>query len=253
MSKRKNQIFIATPCYGGMLTDAYTIGLMSLVQHFERNKVSYTVNLMGNQSLITRARNKLTAMFMEDTRNTHLMFIDSDIAFNADDVVKLIEHDKDVVSGAYPKKGVHLDVVKKAIDEGDEEFWTAGTFFNITPNFSSKKTKSVKVKGDLMDTLYTGSGFLLIKRKVIAKIIKAYPKKKCWDDEEFEKNYGKYYYDIFSAGVDPKTKLYLSEDYYFCQLVKKLGFDIWVDTSITLGHIGTYAYWGNLEKYLGLE
>ena len=147
MSKRKNQIFIATPCYGGMLTDAYTIGLLSLVQHFEREKEKYTINLMGNQSLITRARNKLVAMFMAGARNTHLMFIDSDIAFNAEDVIKLINHNKDIVAGTYPKKGIHLDIVEKAIDEGEENFWTAGTLFNITPNFSSKKKQTSKDPG----------------------------------------------------------------------------------------------------------
>jgi len=246
------KIFIATPCFSGMLTDAYAIGLLGLVQIFERERISYTVNLMGNQSLITRARNKLAAMFMTDRNNTHLMFIDGDIAFDPKDVIKLLNHGKEITAGVYPKKGIHWDVVKTAVEANDPEFWNMGTNFNLALNFLSEKKKSVKIQGRLVGAKYVGAGFLLIKRAVFNKIIKAQPKRKCYDDEEFEKKYGKYYYDIFATEVDAKTKLYLSEDYAFCKLVRSLGMEIWADTSINLGHVGTYTYSGNLDRWLGV-
>lgn len=254
MARRiRSQIFIATPVFGNQLTDSYVVGLLSLVQLLEKEKVSYTINLMSNQSLITRARNKLAAMFMADPRNTHLMFIDADIAFNPSDILKLLDHKKDIAAGAYPKKAIHTDLVKKAVLEEDEDFITAGTAYNLALNQLPGKKNQVRVSGSLVDTLFVGAGFMLIRRNVMRKIISSGSAKKCRDDEEFEKNFGKFYYDIFRATTNPKTKLYLSEDYYFCQLVKKLGYEIWTDTGINLGHAGTYTYWGNLQKYLGLK
>ncbi|PIR79963.1 MAG: hypothetical protein COU25_02625 [Candidatus Levybacteria bacterium CG10_big_fil_rev_8_21_14_0_10_35_13] len=254
MAKTKNpQIFIATPVFGNMLTDSYVLGLLSLVQLLEKEKISYTINIMSNQSLVTRARNKLSALFMADPKNTHLMFIDADIAFNPRDIVGLLEHNKDVAAGTYPKKAIHTDLVKKAVENEDENFITAGTAFNLALNNIPGKNNSVRINGNLVDTLFVGAGFMLVRRNVIGKIIAKGFAKKCKDDEEFERNFGKFYYDIFKAETDPKTKLYLSEDYYFCNLVKKLGFKIWTDTTINLGHVGTYTYWGNLNTYLGLR
>ena len=93
--KKKLSVMIATPCYGGQLSEGYLHGIMSVTQSAAQNNYQVHLNTMGNESLITRARNTLVSQFLdEDDKNpnsfTHLMFIDSDIGFNGDAVTRMV-------------------------------------------------------------------------------------------------------------------------------------------------------------------
>src|SRR5210317_2169360 len=101
---RKHNIFIATPCYGGMLTDQYFLSMFKLSQTLMQHGIKFRITTLRNESLVTRARNILTAMFLEDPNTTHLMFIDADIEFEPDSVIRMLAMDKDIIAGAYPKK-----------------------------------------------------------------------------------------------------------------------------------------------------
>ena len=82
---RKYEIFFATPCYGGMITDQYFLSMFKLSQAFMQYGISFRITTLRNESLVTRARNILAAMFMESTAS-HLFFIDADIEFDVDSV-----------------------------------------------------------------------------------------------------------------------------------------------------------------------
>ena len=75
-----------------------------------------------NESLITRARNELARMFLDDEKFTHLMFIDSDIYFEHDSVDRLYSHDKSIVCGLYPKKEINWDRVREAVKNNRKRF-----------------------------------------------------------------------------------------------------------------------------------
>ena len=92
------KIFIGTPCYGGMITADYFKSCMQLVALAASKKIELQFATIGNESLITRARNTIVQLFM-DHDYTHLMFIDADLAFNPESVIRMIEFDKDVVTG----------------------------------------------------------------------------------------------------------------------------------------------------------
>ena len=108
------KIFIGTPCYGGMITADYFKSCMQLVALAASKKIELQFATIGNESLITRARNTIVQLFM-DGDYTHLMFIDADLAFNPEAVIKMIEFDKDVVTGVYPRKTIDLIKVKKRL------------------------------------------------------------------------------------------------------------------------------------------
>lgn len=99
----KTKLFISTPMYGGMCFGYYTQAVLQLNNVLREKNIDSMFSFMFNESLITRARNALTHNFLK-TDSTHLLFIDSDIGFNPHDVVKMIEADKDVIGGIYPKK-----------------------------------------------------------------------------------------------------------------------------------------------------
>jgi hypothetical protein len=110
--KDKNfKIFLGMPMYGGMLTENTMHGLLQLQQWSMAKGVGLRLQSMGNESLITRARNTIVSMMMDQTDYvaTHLLFIDADIGFNAQNVERLLCADKDVVCGIYPRKHIHWE------------------------------------------------------------------------------------------------------------------------------------------------
>ena len=117
MMKKKNpSVMIATPCYGGQLSEAYLHGIMSVTQSAAKNNYQVHLNTMGNESLVTRARNTLVSQFLDaDDSNpdlfTHLMFIDSDIGFNGDAVTRVLLSDYDIACGVYPRKAIEWEKI----------------------------------------------------------------------------------------------------------------------------------------------
>ena len=101
---RGQNIFFATPCYGGVVTDQYFLSMFRLSQVLMQYGIKFRITTLRNESLIPRARNILTAMFLEDASATHLMFIDADVEFDPDSVIRMLAMDKDVIAAAYPKK-----------------------------------------------------------------------------------------------------------------------------------------------------
>src|SRR5210317_1014576 len=111
IEKKKLGVMIATPCYGGQLTEAYLHGILNTVTLAGKKDFQVHLNTMGNESLITRARNTLVSQFLDEdkkdpTRFTHLMFIDSDIGFNGEAVWRALNSDYDVACGIYPRKSI---------------------------------------------------------------------------------------------------------------------------------------------------
>ena len=100
---REHNVFFATPCYGGMLTDQFFLSMFRASQTLMRHGINFRVTTLRNESLVTRARNILTAMFLESDCS-HLLFIDSDIEFDSDSILRALAYDKPIMAAAYPKK-----------------------------------------------------------------------------------------------------------------------------------------------------
>ena len=115
---QKHNIFFATPCYGGQLTDQFFLSMFRLTQALNHYKINYRITTLRNESLVTRARNILTAMFLESDC-THLMFIDADIEFEPDSVIRMLAMNKPLIAAAYPKKTIDWDNVRKKREEFD--------------------------------------------------------------------------------------------------------------------------------------
>ena len=118
--KDKNlKIFLGMPMYGGMLTESTMHGLLELQSWTATNNVHLRIQTMGNESLITRARNTIVSMMMDQTdfAATHLLFIDADIGFNWQNIERLICADKDVACGIYPRKHLYIEKIKGILEE----------------------------------------------------------------------------------------------------------------------------------------
>lgn len=241
-------IMIATPCYGGMIHECYLRGLTSLVAQTTGAGWPIRLSTVVNESLITRARNDLVKQFLM-TECTHLIFIDSDIGFNPEDVLRLVAHDKDIVVGAYPLKGIRWSNItdpKECLDIDDIRRRT--TEYVVNFQFSSEenlKAGKLDVVEGLLEVKDAGTGFMCIKREVIEKMIKEIPNIEYNKEIKFffdEKDDGKRW-AIFDCEIDEDGR-YLSEDYLFCRRWQRLGGKVWLDPEIMLTHMGTYAFQG---------
>jgi hypothetical protein len=199
--------------------------------------------MSANESLVTRARNRMVKIFL-GTDATHLLFIDADIGFNPQDVVRLIAHNKEVVCGSYPMKGVNYqNLVGNHITSAEQaERLATSHVINFMPADQSKFDGSGPVEMSTEDGLIelkdAGTGFMLIKREVIDQIIEANPQIAYQHEED-----GETWWAVFDCEIDENR--YLSEDYTFCRRWQRLGGKVWLDPQILLDHQGTHTFRGH--------
>jgi hypothetical protein len=214
------------------------------------------MSTLANESLVTRARNTITSFFMENPDATHLFFVDADIEFNPEDVLRMIGYDKDVIVGAYPKKALNWDSILSA-GRGDLEITPAEieqyssnyvVNFDLARDEEGKKLPRVQIKDNLIKLTDAGTGFMCIKREVIQKLFDAHPELKYKNDINVDNKFEPFMYALFDTMIDPDSKRYLSEDYAFCRLWQALGGDVWLDPRTNLNHVGHYTFRGNIRK-----
>ena len=258
---RKVKLFIATPMYGGNCVGLYMKACLDLQGLCLKYGVECRFSFLFNESLITRARNYLVDEFIR-SGFTHMLFIDSDILFNPEDVLALIAMDKDVIGGPYPKKSINWGAVWKAskglignkdFDEskfnpGELEGVTGEYVFNPVPG-----TTQFKVT-DLLEVMEIGTGFMMVKRAVFDKFKEEYPHLNYKPDHVGQANFdgSRYIHAYFDTVIDPDSHRYLSEDYMFCQYWRAIGGKIWLCPWMKTQHVGTYAFTGDMPKIAAL-
>lgn len=214
-------VLICMPCYGGNVSDKTTNSLFNLGKTFVRNNVPHGLLTTANESLISKGRSKMANFFINNTEYEYLFFLDADVGFDSNDVLKLLSHEEKIVCGAYPMKTVPLK-------------W----------NFTL--TEPLQKKGNLVAIERIGIGFSLIHRSVFDKIIEKYgqelkymPTGESIGHETTEKEMNNSYH-FFSELKE--NHIYLPEDLSFFTRAKQCGFQPWMDVSINLCHVGSHVF-----------
>lgn len=240
---------IALPCYDQMVTEPFFMSMLKTAMAFKDIGLKFSVSTLSD-SLISRARNQLVAKFMANPDYTHLMFIDVDLGFIPDDIIKMLWHDKEVMTGAYPIKDINWKKVAEYAKNGLDpaKLSEKATRFVVNPVKAGENT--IKVDNGAISVYDAGTGFMLIKREAFDRLFSAYPELKYKDDtgllqgDERENTYA-----LFNSFVDDDGR-FLSEDYGFCRYWQKIGGEIWTDPTIELTHLGRMRYNGKLIDYL---
>jgi hypothetical protein len=253
---KKHKLFVATPMYGGQAHGMYVKACLDLQGLLTKYGVEVRFSFLFNESLITRARNYLVDEFLRSDC-THMLFIDSDVHYNPQDVIALLALDKDVIGGPYPKKAInwnnvaHAARTHKDISPHELENVVGDYVFNVV-----KGTQQFSVNEPL-EVMEIGTGYMMIKRDVFKKMEEAYPQLRYRPDHVGQANFdgSRYihaYFDTIIDTVDSATgggsDRYLSEDYMFCQLWRKIGGQIYLCPWMRTQHIGTYPFTGNMPK-----
>ena len=234
-------LVVATPCYGGLVTQRYLESICALLLDGSRSGVNVSVETVGCDSLITRARNTLVAKFLDLPTATHLLFVDADIAFDTHAVVRMLAFDKDVVAGIYPLKLINYDAGMHAALERGESLQSAQTRY-----VGVLEPRGERIDEDGFSTgVYAGTGFMLIKRAAIERMAEHYPETKYSASHNGLGLSSSNLYALFDCIIDPDTREYLSEDYTFCHRWRQLGGRIWLDRDSKLMHIGSAEFTGD--------
>jgi hypothetical protein len=233
-------VFIATPCFGGLVSQHYMQSVISLIQYAGQAGFDAMLALLGHDSLITRSRNTLVTQFLNTPAATHLLFIDADISFDPRQVQEMLDFDQDVVAGIYPLKVINWDNAALKRLTGGETFQTAPLLYVGTMCSGSELERQDR----FVTGVYCGGGFLMIKRQAIEQMVAAYPEARYKNVHAFSNAKGDEFYALFECLIDPETKTYISEDFGFCQKWRDLGGKIWLDTESRLTHIGAFNFVG---------
>ena len=213
---KTTRVHICMPCYGGMLTESTFMSYIKWSNAARQLGIDWTMETMTNESLISRARNTLTAKFLHNKDSTHLMFIDADIGWEPWHLMVLLDRQVDVIGGLYPMKSLPVKWCVNGFDGAEEG------------------------ANGLQEVTKTGTGFLLIKRDVFEKL-DAHPAVKPFiNDIGLPVELNPHMKTYFDTAV--RENRYYSEDWTFCENWRDIGGKVWVDKRVLLKHTGTYVF-----------
>ena len=224
----------------------YMTSLLSLQAVLGKAGHEAMVSVLVNESLITRGRNALVNQFMK-TDADYLFFIDSDIQFYGDQVLPMIDADKDIICGIYPKKEINWQQVAKGVENGEDpnnlKHYTGSWVLNLA-DYAGSVTVPV---GEPLEIWAGGTGFMLIKRKVFEQLKDITPS---YINDVVDLAHAdaprESITQYFTESIEPETERLLSEDYHFCRQWRLQGGKIYAAPWVQLSHHGTYAFDGRL-------
>jgi hypothetical protein len=214
-------IFIALPAYDFKVSLKLAVSLAKFAQAAPQHGIEIQIGSICGCSVVSRARN-LLAQDLLDSKCDYLMFIDSDINFEPEDIMRLMAW------GSDPKKGIVAAVPR-----------TRSETKTYIANLDYDENGELTMNGmGLVRAERVATAFMLVRREVFEQMVEAHPE---W-----------MYYDKKTDRMIPclfdfmlTEEGYIGEDYLFCDRARELGFGVWVDPSITLGHMGVQEYVGN--------
>lgn len=256
---QKYSLFVGTPMYGGQCAGSFCKSTNDLAALAGKYGIDVRFYYIFNESLVQRARNYVVDEFLR-SGCTHMIFIDSDIGFRANDVLSMLgiqtmQPEKyDILTGPYPKKTIAWEKIKTAVQNGkaenpfDLQFYAGDYVFNPAKGITSfKLDEPVEVRE-------AGTGFMLIPREVLVKYAEEYQELKYIPDHSRTENFdgSREITAFFDCGIDPESKRYLSEDYFFCHNAAKIGIKIHMCPWMELQHVGSYIFRGSLGAVASL-
>jgi hypothetical protein len=221
---RTTKVHISMPCYGGMLTESTFMSFIKWANTARQLGIDWTLETMVNESLISRARNTLTAKFLDMPEATHLFFVDADIGWEPWHLLVLLNRDKDVIAGLYPMKTMPIK-------------W-------VVNGFEGAETGP----DGLQEVSKAGTGFLLMKKHVFEKLNKHPAVKQYKNDIGLDPKYDQHLKTYFDTAV--RQNRYYSEDWTFCENWRDLGGKIYVDKRVLLRHSGSYVFCMENQEHL---
>jgi len=217
-------VFIALPAYDFKVSLKLAISLAKFAQVAPKHGIDIQIGSICGCSVVSRARN-LLAKDMLESQCDYLLFIDADINFEPEHIFRLMAW------GGDPKKGIVAGVPRTRS--------TTKTYI-ATLDYDDNNALTMDSMG-LVRAQRVATAFMLVRREVFQQMVDAHPE---W-----------MYKDQRVDGMVPclfdfmlTDEGYIGEDYLFCDRARELGFEVWIDPTIKLGHMGVQEYEGEFGK-----
>jgi hypothetical protein len=237
-------LVIATPCFGGQISVLYAASLFKLQRRAAGYRdLSLKILFKDGDALITRARASLIAQFLDDAAATHLLFVDADVGFEPEQVMRLIECGAEMCAAVYPIKRIDWDRVKSSLATARPNPAAASMKYVFEVDDPGAVTQS----GSFVKVRYAGTGFLMIRRSAVERMCANYPQLQFKRDHSVDaaatsdNRYALFECMIAGDGT------YLSEDFAFCKRWTDMGGEIWADLDSKLSHVGPMTFCGDLS------
>jgi hypothetical protein len=243
-------LVVATPCFGGQISVLYAASLFKL-QNLVRTYKDFNLKVLfkDGDALITRARASLISQFLDDPNATHLLFVDADIGFEPEQVLRLIESGADMSAAIYPLKRIDWGKVRSTIETGRDNPAAAALKYV----FEVDDPNAVIQKGGFIKVRYAGTGFLMIRRRVLEGMCARYPQLRYKRDHSVDAaTESDNRFALFECMI-AEDGTYLSEDFAFCKRWIDMGGEIWADLKSTLSHVGPMTFHGDLSSQFSGE
>ena len=241
-SSKDIKLFVGTPVHSEVSIHYFKASLEFQKECYVR-KIPVMFQVMKS-SLVTQGRQLCVAAFL-NSQCTHLLFVDSDIAYSYKMFEKMVNYDKDICMVPYPIKSIDFQKIKKKIQNGSElDPMLLGNQYTM----SITDPRSIKIENGFIEVERGPAGFMLIKREAIEKLIKEYPEftikqHTLIDGKLVERDN---MYNFFDTYWDPNEKTYTGEDFYFCKLAKHAGIKMYALVDEYISHYGEFGYTGRL-------
>ena len=237
----KLHLVIGTPMYGGMCTSEYTQSLLNLSESANKSDVKLTTIFLGNESLIQRGRNTIAHHFMDLPDATHLLFIDADMKFRTEDIVRMIKADKSFIVGPVALKGYNWEEIRQAAVNGEEDINRTGGVFNIN------KLPGIDMvdENEPFEIEHGGNAFMMLRRDVFETLK---PHTPIYTNGGASLPDGCEIYDYFRVEINKDTNHLLSEDYFLCHSYRQLGGKVWCAPWVETGHFGSHLFNGKYSR-----
>jgi len=243
MKKTQYGLVIGTAFVSDQVNNQYLESMIKTHSYFKKAGIPLVNMFLYNCSLISKGRCDMISNFLTQTNIDNFLFIDSDMSWEAEDIMKLINHDKPLVGGTYPKKAVNWSSVQKIIHHDLVD--NVGDLLTKSSEYTCvlKENPSIKNK-NLLEVDRLGTGFMMIKRSLLIKMKKKFKKFKYLMDDDKSEGFA-----IFETEV--RDERLISEDYAFCLRVQDIGEKVYVDPTIKLDHHGgNLTFNGNFSNKL---
>ena len=251
-------ILILLPTAGQVATGFLT-SIIGLTQQFARQGITFGLKHYEFSDLVV-SRNYLMSYFLSDSRYTHALMLDSDLIFKPDQILRMLEFDRDFVAAPYPRRTMSFDRFHAAVLQNEAcppeqrrtpaELAAASFSYTIQPGFFSDQPGAPRYDGSFVTSGGVGAGCVLLRRAVPEAMVArgvAHPL-------PFQGTLPIYadaprFHDFFSHKLDEAGEFYYGEDQSFChRWVVGCGGDIWVDSRAKIGHVGAFTFWGDPQQ-----
>ncbi|MEL6477769.1 MAG: hypothetical protein AAFR17_10625 [Pseudomonadota bacterium] len=229
---------IATPTAGEIVTTAYVASVVAATRVFNGLGWSY-LHATFDGADVVMARNYMANLVLQRAEISHVLFLDSDMAVEEAVLSRYVAADKGVVGAIYPER--HLDLARYAEVSAQGATPERAQAMALTYNVHLTPGQ-VRVKGGFCEVEGLGFGCVLIQRGVLERMVAKGVAREINSGKLAQQGMGPTIRDFFSRVEGPEGQ-WLSEDYAFCQRVRKgLGEKIWGDASGEVGHVGRMTY-----------